>query len=146
MCEPLFSSKDIDEQTLIYINRYFKLTISNTKRNFIRNTFRFKQHGITFVALENCEHELIYEEPGFDKAVSEMIEVNGEKITIHNPSLVLALRSLSHLQRTVLLQNVILRIPLEKIATNLGIGRRMVSRHKHNAIIRMKRSLKDYEK
>ena len=52
----------------IYINRYFKLTISNTKRNFIRNTFRFKQHGI-------C---LLYTSYSFNKNTVANIVVKGK--------------------------------------------------------------------
>ncbi len=146
MREPLFSSSDIDTQTLIYIDRYLKLTISNTKRNFLRNKFRYKQYGITLVTLDDFENELVYEEPGFEDAICEWVSIHEIKIPIHSSALALALKSLSYQQRIILLQNIVLKIPLEKIASELGIGLRMVSRHKHNAIVKLKRSLQNYGK
>ncbi len=75
----------------------------------------------------------------------DYIEVKGVKIPVFNTKLSEALNEWTETQRTVLLQNVILKIPLNQIADELRISTRMAEKHKHNAIMFLKRRLIHHE-
>lgn len=75
----------------------------------------------------------------------DYIEVRGVKIPVFNTRLAEALNELTEDQKTVLLQNVILKIPLNQIADDLGISTRMVEKHKYNALLFLKRRLIHHE-
>ena len=75
----------------------------------------------------------------------DYIEVRGVKIPVFNTRLAEALNELTEDQKTVLLQNVILKIPLNQIADDFGISTRMVEKHKHNALLFLKRRLIHHE-
>lgn len=87
---------------------------------------------------------LVYIKFGAD-VTSQYIEVKGVKIPVFNTKLSEALNELTETQRTILLQNVILKIPLNQIADELGISTRMTEKHKHNAIMFLKRRLIHHE-
>lgn len=71
----------------------------------------------------------------------DYIEVRGVRIPVFNTQLAEALNELTEAQKTILLQNVVLKIPLKQIADDLGISSRMAEKHKHNAIRFLKRRL-----
>ena len=67
---------------------------------------------------------------GIEHLLCDYIEVRGVKIPVFNTRLAEALNELTEDQKTVLLQNVILKIPSNQIADDLGISTRMVEKHK----------------
>ena len=131
-----FSLEDISEELLDYVDKYLKTVISNAKRRYYRKTKRPRKYGIVFVELDKYAEDLHYDEPGFEQALCQLIDVQGVKIPILNPELADTLRSLTETQRLVLLKNVVLKIPLE-----LGISIGMVEKHKNNAIRIIKRRM-----
>ena len=82
---------------------------------------------------------------GIEHLLCDYIEVRGVKIPVFNTRLAEALNELTEDQKTVLLQNVILKIPLNQIADDLGISTRMAEKHKHNALLFLKRRLIHHE-
>ena len=129
-----FSLEDISEELLDYVDKYLKTVISNAKRRYYRKTKRPRKYGIVFVELDKYAEDLHYDEPGFEQALCQLIDVQGVKIPILNPELADTLRSLTETQRLVLLKNVVLKIPMKQIALELGISIGMVEKHKNNAI------------
>ena len=136
-----FSLEDISEELLDYVDKYLKTVISNAKRRYYRKTKRPRKYGIVFVELDKYAEDLHYDEPGFEQALCQMIDVQGVKIPILNPELADTLRSLTETQRLVLLKNVVLKIPMKQIALELGISIGMVEKHKNNAIRIIKRRM-----
>ena len=131
-----FSFEDISEELLD-----LKTVISNAKRRYYRKTKRPRKYGIVFVELDKYAEDLHYDEPGFEQALCQLIDVQGVKIPILNPELADTLRSLTETQRLVLLKNVVLKIPMKQIALELGISIGMVEKHKNNAIRIIKRRM-----
>ncbi len=136
-----FSLEDISEELLDYVDKYLKTVISNAKRRYYRKTKRPRKYGIVFVELDKYAEDLHYDEPGFEQALCQLIDVQGVKIPILNPELADTLRSLTETQRLVLLKNVVLKIPMKQIALELGISIGMVEKHKNNAIRIIKRRM-----
>ena len=127
-----FSLENITSELLDYVDKYLKTVISNTKRRY---------YGIVFVELDKYAEDLHYDDPGLEKALCQLIDVQGIKIPVLNPELADALRSLTETQRLVLLKNVALKIPLKQIALELGVSIGMVEKHKKNAICAIKRRM-----
>ena len=136
-----FSLEDISEELLDYVDKYLKTVISNAKRRYYRKTKRPRKYGIVFVELDKYAEDLHYDEPGFEQALCQLIDVQGVKIPILNPELADTLRSLTETQRLVLLKNVVLKIPMKQIDLELGISIGMVEKHKNNAIRIIKRRM-----
>ena len=136
-----FSLEDISEELLDYVDKYLKTVISNAKRRYYRKTKRPRKYGIVFVELDKYAEDLHYDEPGFEQALCQLIDVQGVKIPILNPELADTLRSLTETQRLVLLKNVVLKIPMKQIALELGVSIGMVEKHKKNAICAIKRRM-----
>ena len=136
-----FSLEDISEELLDYVDKYLKTVISNAKRRYYRKTKRPRKYGIVFVELDKYAEDLHYDEPGFEQALCQLIDVQGVKIPILNPELADTLRSLTETQRLVLLKNVVLKIPMKQIALELGISIGMGEKHKNNAIRIIKRRM-----
>ena len=136
-----FSLEDISEELLDYVDKYLKTVISNAKRRYYRKTKRPRKYGIVFVELDKYAEDLHYDEPGFEQALCQLIDVQGVKIPILNPELADTLRSLTETQRLVLLKNVVLKIPMKQIALELGISIGMVEKHKNTAIRIIKRRM-----
>lgn len=136
-----FSLEDISEELLDYVDKYLKTVISNAKRRYYRKTKRPRKYGIVFVELDKYAEDLHYDEPGFEQALCQLIDVQGVKIPILNPELADTLRSLTETQRLVLLKNVALKIPMKQIALELGVSIGMVEKHKKNAICAIKRRM-----
>ena len=126
---------------LDYVYFYLKTVICNAKRRYYRKTKRPRKYGIVFVELDKYAEDLHYDEPGFEQALCQLIDVQGVKIPILNPELADTLRSLTETQRLVLLKNVVLKIPMKQIALELGISIGMVEKHKNNAIRIIKRRM-----
>lgn len=145
MRDLLFTTNDLTEETLHYIDKYLKVTIMNAKRDYFRRENKSRKNGITFVTLEQAENDLVYDDPDLTALSCDFIEENGVRIPVINPALSFALKKLTSPQRTILLKNVVLKIPLEEISAELGICLRMTKKHKHNAIEAVKRSMKAYE-
>ena len=136
-----FLLEDISDELLDYVDKYLKTVISNAKRRYYRKTKRPRKYGIVFVELDKYAEDLHYDEPGFEQALCQLIDVQGAKIPVLNPELADALRSLTDTQRLVLLKNVVLKIPMKQIALELGVSIGMVEKHKNNAIRIIKRRM-----
>ena len=72
-----FSLEDISEELLDYVDKYLKTVISNAKRRYYRKTKRPRKYGIVFVELDKYAEDLHYDEPGFEQALCQLIDVQG---------------------------------------------------------------------
>lgn len=145
MNEQLFYVSDIIDDLAHYVDMYLKKVIKNAKHHYYRNKSKIKKYGIVFVDWEKYDGDFEYEEEGFEAVLCQYIEIKGISIPIYNQNLACALMKLTETQRLVLVQNVVLKITLKKIANDLKISERMATKHKHNAIEKIKKEMKKYE-
>lgn len=136
-----FILSDIHIGVIETADRYMKAVLINTKNRYFRVLRKTDRNGITIFGLEKYESNLAYEESGFDEVDSERFWVGGELITIKKSELTDALQSLTPLQLDVLLQSVLLDKSQEEIAAEYGITKRMVRKHKHTALEKLRRRL-----
>lgn len=136
-----FILSDIHIGVIETADRYMKAVLINTKNRYFRVLRKTDRNGIAIFKLEKYESNLAYEESGFDEVDSERFWVGGELITIKKSELTDALQSLTPLQLDVLLQSVLLDKSQEEIAAEYGITKRMVRKHKHTALEKLRRRL-----
>lgn len=136
---------DISKDMLHYADKYLKRVIINTKLKFFKYENKANHYGVSFEPLEDFEDKLSYTEEGFDKIATCFFDIKGIEIPVYNPALAYALSSLTETQRTVILQNIVLDIPLRLVADDLGLCLRGVEKHKHNAIESIKKRMAEYE-
>ena len=141
MFDNRFILSDIHIEVIETADRYMKAVLINTKNRYFRVLRKMDRNGITIFELEKYESNLAYEESGFDEVDSERFWVGGEIITIKKSELTDALRLLTPLQLDVLLQSVLLDKSQEEIAAEYGITKRMVRKHKHTALEKLRRRL-----
>lgn len=124
--------------------RQFPVVI-DTKFKSIKRQNRAKHYGLSFHPLDDVEGRLFYIDDRMENPPCCYFETKGVRIPVCNPDLASALASLTETQRTVLLQNAVLKIPVKKIARDLGLCQRSVEKHKQNAIELLRRRMQKYE-
>lgn len=134
-----FSLGDIHENIRMYADMYIKRVIINTKLRYLKNQGRAWKYGFTFESLEAME----IADPSdlYEKIPWTYFESRGMRIPVYDPLLASALSSLTMVQRDVLLQNVVLGIPLSAVANDLGLSKRMVEKHKQNALQKLRKEM-----
>ena len=137
-------STDITIELRHYIDKYLKTVIINVKKRFYRKASYLKKYGIVFVELDKYSDNIRYDEPGFNKVSCQFIKVDNYRIPVYNEDLAEALISLTDIQRLILIKNVVLEIPLSSLSKELKISKRMIEKHKHNAIQFIKRRMSYY--
>lgn len=142
MIEKLYTKQNLTLDLIHYIDRYLKTVIINAKRYYYKKRGRAQKYGIIFVDWESCENLLLYEEK-YHSLFCQYIEEHGIKIPIYNPDLAEALLLLTDTQRTVLLCNIVLGLPLKQIALELNLSKSMIEKHKHNALELIRERMKN---
>ena len=136
-----FTLSDIRIEVIETADKYMKAVLINTKNRYFRVLRKMDRDGITVFELEKYESNLTYEESGFARIDSECFVVGGETITMERSELTDALLSLTPMQLDVLLKSVLLDKSQEEIAAEYGITKRMVRKHKHIALEKLRRRL-----
>lgn len=136
-----FTLSDIHLEVIDTADRYMKAVLINTKNRYFRVLRKHERNGITIFELEKYESNLAYEESGFRNVDSEHFIVGKETITLERSALTEALHLLSPIQLEILLKSILLGKTQESLAEEYGISKRMVRKHKHNALEKLRRRL-----
>lgn len=136
-----FTLSDIHIEVIDTADRYMKAVLINTKNRYFRVLRKHERNGITIFELEKYESNLAYEERGFKTIDSECFVVGKETITLEQSELTEALHILTPIQLDILLKSTLLEVSQEELAAEFGISKRMVRKHKHNALERLRRRL-----
>lgn len=143
MFDNRFSLADIHIEVINTADRYMKTVLINTKNRYFRVLRKLERNGITVFELERYETNLTYEENGFKEIDSECFMVGNEPILIEKSELTDALLCLTPLQLQILLKNVLLEKSHDELAAEYGVTKRMIRKHKHIALEKLKRRLTD---
>lgn len=136
-----FTLSDIRIEVIDTADRYMKAVLINRKKRYFRVLRKHERNGITFFELEKYESNLAHEEKGFSAIDSESFVVGNETITLEKSELTEALHTLTPIQLDILLKSALLEMSQETLAAEFGISKRMVRKHKHNALEKMRRRL-----
>ncbi len=136
-----FILSDISSDITDTADKYIKRVLINAKKRYFRILRKKNWNGVTVFELEKYESNMAYEESGFARIDSECFLVGGETIAMQRSDLTDALLTLTPIQLDVLLKSVLLDRSQEEIAQEYGITTRMVRKHKHVALEKLKRRL-----
>ena len=141
MFDNKFTLSDIRIEVIETADRYMKGVLINTKNRYFRILRKMDRDGVTVLELEKYESNLAYEESGFARIDSECFLVGGEIITMERSELTDALQTLTPIQLDVLLKSILLERSQDEIAAEYGFTTRMVRKHKHVALQKLRRRL-----
>lgn len=140
-----YTLHDINGEITESADSYLRTVIINCKRQYIRKITKLSRHGITMLELERYESNLLFNDGYFEKIETAYFYISGVQIPIEIPELAEALNSLSEIHLQVIMQSAVLKIPIEIIAKEFGVSKRMINIYKRDAIEELKRRLKEYE-
>lgn len=140
-----FTLHDISKEMILSADSYLRTVIINKKRHYVRKITKLSRHGIAMLELEKYESNLICNDSYFSTSGITYFSVKGQHIPIRIPEISEALSELSEMHLQILLQSAVLQITIEDIAKEFGISKRMVYRYKHDAIVELRKKLKNYE-
>ena len=140
-----FTLHDISKEMILSADSYLRTVIINKKRHYVRKITKLSRHGIAMLELERYESNLICNDSYFSTSGITYFSVKGQHIPIRIPEISEALSELSEMHLQILLQSAVLQITIEDIAKEFGISKRMVYRYKHDAIVELRKKLKNYE-
>lgn len=141
MFDDPFTLSDIRIEVIDTADRYMKAVLINKKNRYFRVLRKLERNGITIFELEKYESNLEYEEKGFNAIDSESFVVGKETITLEKSELTEALHTLTPIQLDILLKSILFEMPQEALAAEFGISKRMVRKHKHYALEKLRRRL-----
>ena len=141
MIDTQFSLADIHTEVMETADRYIKAVLINAKKRYFRVLQKLERNGILIFDLEKYASNLFCEEDGYSKVDNEIFIVGQELFTMEKSELTEALFMLTPTQRDILLRAILLRQSQEEIASIYGITTRMVRKHKHIALEKLRRSL-----
>ncbi len=146
MKKRVFTLYDINEEIIKSADSYLRTVIINRKRYYIRNKTKLLRHGITLFELDKYESNLSYYDKHFESIEAITFYIRGNYIPIHIQEIAEALNDLNEIQLQVLMQTAVLKIPIEVIAKELGVSKRMVNIYKRKAIEKVRKRLINFEK
>ena len=141
MLDNPFTLADIRFELIDSADKYMKAVLINTKKRYFRVLRKRERNGITVFELEKYESNLAYEEAGFSEIDSEHFIVGRETISLEKSELTEALHTLKPIQLDILLKTILLGVSQEDLAIEYGVSKRMVRKHKHNALEKLRRRL-----
>lgn len=145
MKKTTFTLHDINSEMTICADSYLRTVIINKKRHYIRKITKLSRHGIAQLELEKFESNLVYNDSYFSRVGTTYFYIKGRHIPIRIPELAEALSELSEIHLQVLMQTAVLKTPIEEVANEFGVTKRMINIHKRNAIQELRKKLRDYE-
>ena len=141
MLDNSFQLSDICIEVIETADRYIKAVLINTKKRYFKVLRRFAQNGITFLELEKIETSYACPDDGFVLVDSECFAVGDEMVILEKSDLTDALHNLTPMQLDVLLRLTFQNGTQEELAAEYGVSKRMIQKHKHNAIIKLRKRL-----
>ena len=145
MKKTTFTLHDINKEVILSADSYLRTVIINKKRHYIRRITKLSRQGIAMLELEKYESNLICNDSYFSTSGVTYFSVNGQHIPIRIPEISEALSELSEIHLQIILQSAVLQITIEDMAKEFGISKRMIYRYKHDAIVELRKKLKNYE-
>ena len=129
-----FVLEDICKDIQDYSDRYMKTVMAHMRIDHHRRLTKTQGQDVVLVGLDKCEHELAYEEPGYENLHIYYVESRGKQIAFCSADLVEALSELPDTQREVLLQTIVLSVPAKQLAVEYGVSSPMISKRKKQAL------------
>ena len=138
-----YSPDSISDDVRDYCDKFFRTVIKNTILNYFRDMCKLQNSDISIANIDDYI-EIVADSTAEERVYrTEHIRIKNISVEISDPQLGQALNDLTASQRTVILENVVLGLALSEIADELHICLRMVQKHKHNALRKLREAMGD---
>ncbi len=137
-----FANDEINENVILYVDKYIKLMISNTKISYLRKDKYSNLPDCDLIYLNDINYLLPY----YDEEIL-MIEdttylIGKTEIIIKDSRVAECLNMLTEREREVLLKSVVLKTLLDEMANDYNVSVRMIKYYKKRAIEKMRKLMK----
>ncbi len=127
-----YTTQDIDEKILRYFDAYIKQTLKYTKIDYIKKQSQSREYADLLKKREEKMYSA--DKAEYDRYIFGEIRLDEYIIEFESEVVFNQIMLLTDKQREVLLKNVVLGIPIEEIAGQMGIRENKVYKHKRNAL------------
>lgn len=135
----IYTLQDVDEHMLNYVNAYIKQVISNAQKHYFRTSLKHTRFDVSF---EPYSDDICYSEDNNIQNDCRLLTVdNIAMFHIESEPLYRELIKLTAKQKEVILKSIVLDIPMEIVAAQMGISVGKAYKHRRNALAKMKEGL-----
>ena len=138
-----YKLEDIDFRIVEYFDAYIKQTLKYTKIDFIKQISDKRNHDDLLKELKHKDGETADSQN--DRYIFGEVRLDNYINGFESEILFKQIMHLTEKQREVLLKNVVLDIPMEKIAQQMKIQENKVYKHKKNALSALAKRIKPDE-
>ena len=127
----IFDESDLDDETAIYIDKYFKKVIINAKKQYLGRLA--KDTRIIFNSMEENrinKNELC----NIEDLTYEEFVIDNLSVKVYNEDIANALKQMSYRQQYVIIKDFFFDVPLYIIAKELNVSTRMINKYKKSAL------------
>lgn len=142
----MFEPSEIDNSIIELTDMYIKAVIGKSRITQYRKFEKHKKSGLVFYRLDGFEEELIYEDSSFENMLCHRFYVGDQEFYIRDDNLAQALLLLTDTQRDILFQTEVAERSQREVAKDYGFSFQMVSKHRQNALRKLREALKDDKK
>ena len=140
-----FSLEEVNDDVIVYVDKYLKLLMSNVKYSFLEKYNDSERPIYNCVYLKENDIRFSYCDQKIEKILCNTFSVEDTEIAVNNDALSDCLNSLSNREREIVLRSVVLKTSLKEIAADMSISERMVKYCKKKALDKMRKGMSKSE-
>lgn len=129
----IFDESDLDDETVLYIDKYFKKVIINAKKQYLNRLAKDTKIILNYMEELRINKSDFY---GIEDLIYEEFKIDDMSVRIYNDNIANALKQMSYKQQYVIIKDFFFDVPLDKIAKELNVSTRMVNKYKKSALQR----------
>lgn len=134
-----FANEEINENVILYVDKYIKLMISNTKISYLRRDKCSDLPDCDLIYLNDTKCIFPYYDEEIMGFEDTTYLIGESEIIIKDSRVSECLDKLTEREREVLLKNIVLKTPLDEIADDYNVSVRMVKHYKKRAMEKMRK-------
>lgn len=141
MFDDFFTLHDIQYEVVSAADKYIKIVLINAKNKYFRTSQRTQKNRLHLlkISLDDCNQA--FANSLFSIIDPEYYHLGDEIIQLDKSDLTDAMQSLTPIQLAVFLQSALKSKSQKELAAEYGVSKRMIQKHKHNAIIKLRKRL-----
>lgn len=127
----IFDESDLDDETAIYIDKYFKKVIINVKKQYLGRLAKD-----TRIILNSMEENRINKNElcNIEDLTYEEFVIDNLSVKVYNEDIANALKQMSYRKQYVIIKDFFFDVPLYIIAKELNVSTRMINKYKKSAL------------
>ena len=138
----IFDESDLDDETVLYIDKYFKKVIINAKKQYLNRLAKDTKIILNYIEELRINESNFY---GIEDLTYEEFKIDNMSVRIYNENIANALKQMNYKQQYVIIKDFFFDVPHDKIAEGLNVSTRMVNKYKKSALMNCHRLCRQYK-